>query len=91
MDLTGENKLLDSTSRMYEDKIKLGNKIYVQDLFRTIGFGFKMICLCWFFTAVYYFLIADISRRSHGYSEIDHHHGCDGDHMLEHIYGALQG
>ena len=92
MVLTGENKLNENNSRMYEDKIKLGNKIYIQDFVRTIGFGFKMFSLCWFFTAVYYFLIQDIARRSHEENDgLSHEHGCEGDHMLEHIYGALEG
>lgn len=91
MDLTGENKLDDNQSRMYEDTIKLGNKIYIQDLFRTIGFGLKMFSLCWFFTAVYYFLITIIAIKTHEVDDDGHHdHGCSGDHMVEYTYGAFE-
>lgn len=89
MELTGENKHNDNNSRMYEDKIKLGNKIYIQDGFKTIGFGLKMFMLCWFFTAVYFFMIKEIARKEH--SDEDHYHDieCGGEHMLEYIYGAF--
>ena len=91
MELTGENKLGDNTTRMYEDKIKLGNKIYIQDAFRTVGYAFKMALLCWFFTAVYFCLIQEIARKEHEEIGIDHDHvHCGGDHMIEYIYGSFE-
>lgn len=91
MELTGEIKLGDNSSRMYEDKIKLGNKIYFQDAFRTVGYAFKMALLCWFFTAVYFSMIQEIASKVHQETsfEYDQVH-CGGEHMIEYIYGSFE-
>ena len=80
-----------NTYRMNEDKIKISNKIYIQDFFRIFGFGSKMLLLCWWFTAIYYFIImeaviiSDNVEDYHEYSEAD----CYGFHMIDYVYGSF--